>query len=65
MGAAGAPTGTPMAPKGGAEGATPPEGEENPAEGKSSRVYTNTVLDGCVILFVRYRNHFPVVQFQN
>ena len=27
------------------------------------------VLDGCVILsvclFVRYRNHFPVVQFQN
>ena len=33
-------------------------------------VYTNTVLDvtfvcPSVILFVRYRNHFPVVQFQN
>ena len=32
-------------------------------------IYTNTVLDGSVnlsvILFVRYRNHFPVVQFQN
>ena len=32
-------------------------------------IITNTVLDGCVILsvilFVRYRNHFPVVQFQN
>ena len=33
-------------------------------------LYSNTVLDGCVILsvcglFVRYRNHFPVVQFQN
>ena len=32
-------------------------------------LYTNTVLDGSVILsvilFVPYRNHFPVVQFQN
>ena len=32
-------------------------------------LYTNTVLDGSVILsvilFTRYRNHFPVVQFQN
>ena len=32
-------------------------------------LYANTVLDGSVILsvilFVRYRNHFPVVQFQN
>ena len=33
-------------------------------------LYTNTVLDGTsvcdsVILSVRYRNHFPVVQFQN
>ena len=28
-------------------------------------LYTNTVVDGCVILFVRYRNNFPVVQFQN
>ena len=28
-------------------------------------LYTNTVLDGSVILFVRYRNHFPVVQFQS
>ena len=27
-------------------------------------LYTNTLLDGYVILFVRYRNHFPVVQFQ-
>jgi len=33
MGAGGAPTGAPKAPKGGAEGATPPEGEGNPAEG--------------------------------
>ena len=34
-----------------------------------SNLYTNTVLDGSVILSVglsvRYRNHFPVVQFQN
>ena len=36
-------------------------------------LYTNTVLDGSVILSVclsvilsiRYRNHFPVVQFHN
>ena len=28
-------------------------------------LYTNTVLDGSVILPVRYRNHFPVVRFQN
>ena len=28
-------------------------------------LYINTVMDGSVILFVRYRNHFPVVQFQN
>ena len=32
-------------------------------------LYYNTVLDVgmilSVILFVRYRNHFPVVQFQN
>ena len=32
-------------------------------------LYTNTVLDGSVtlsvILSVRYRNHFPVVRFQN
>ena len=28
-------------------------------------LYTNTVVDGCVILFVRYKNNFPVVQFQN
>ena len=33
MGAVSAPTGAPKAPKGGAEGATPPEGEGNPAEG--------------------------------
>ena len=33
MGTAGAPTGAPMAPKGGAQGTTPPEGEGNPAEG--------------------------------
>ena len=38
MGAAGAPTGSPKAPKGGAHSATPPEGEGNPAEGGSSRV---------------------------
>ena len=31
----------------------------------NQHLYTNTVLDGSVILFVRYRNHFPVVQFQN
>ena len=31
----------------------------------STNLYTNTVLDGSVILFIRYRNHFPVVQFQN
>ena len=33
MGAAGALTGAPKAPKGGAEGATIPVGEGNPAEG--------------------------------
>ena len=33
MGAAGAPTGASKAPKGGAEGATPPEGEGNLAKG--------------------------------
>ena len=38
MDAAGALTGAPKAPKGGAKGATPPEGEGNPAEGGSSRV---------------------------
>ena len=35
MGAAGTLTGPPKVPKGGAEGATPPEGEGNPAEGGS------------------------------
>ena len=39
MGAAGAPTGALQAPKLGVEGATPPEGEGNPAEGGSLRVY--------------------------
>ena len=38
MGAAGTLTGVTKAPKGGAGGATPPEGEENPAEGGSSQV---------------------------
>ena len=33
MGTAGTPTGAPKAPKGGAGGATPPEGDGNPAEG--------------------------------
>ena len=28
-------------------------------------LYTNTVLVGSVCLFVRCRNHLPVVQFQN
>ena len=28
-------------------------------------LYYNTVLDMSVILFVRYRNHFPVIQFQS
>ena len=27
-------------------------------------LYTNTVLDGSVILFVHYRNHFPVANFK-
>ena len=40
-GAAGALTG---APKGGAEGATLPEGEGNPAEGGSSRVLLDSGL---------------------
>ena len=31
----------------------------------SGNLYTYTVLDGSVTLSVRYRNHFPVVQFQN
>ena len=31
----------------------------------SYNLYSNTVLGGFVRLFVRYRNHFPVVQFQN
>ena len=33
LGATGAPTRAPKAPKGGARGATPPEGEVNPTEG--------------------------------
>ena len=33
-GARGTPTGVPRTPKGGAEGATPPEGGGNPAEGE-------------------------------
>ena len=33
MGTTGAPTGAPKGPKGGAQGATPPEGEGNPDEG--------------------------------
>ena len=33
MGAGGAPTGAPKVPKSGAEGAAPPGGEGNPAEG--------------------------------
>ena len=33
IGAGGAPTGVPKAPKGGARGTTPPESERNPAEG--------------------------------
>ena len=36
--------GAPTAPKGGAGGATPPEGEGNPAEGGSSRVYYDTIM---------------------
>ena len=36
----GAPTAAPKAPKGGAEGSTPPEGEGNPAEGGSLRVFS-------------------------
>ena len=28
-------------------------------------IYSNTVLDGSVVLSVRYRNHFPDIQFQN
>ena len=43
MGAAGALTGAPKAPKGGAGGTTPPEGEGNPAEGGSSRVYIDNI----------------------
>ena len=31
----------------------------------NQNLYTNTVLDGSVTLSVRYRNPFPVVQFQN
>ena len=38
MDAAGTPTAAPKAPKGGAGGATSPEGEGNPAESGSSRV---------------------------
>ena len=36
----GCPNGRRRHPNGGAEGAAPPEGEGNPAEGGSSRVYT-------------------------
>ena len=43
MGAAGALTGAPKAPKGGAPGATPPEGEGNLASGGSSRVLPNKI----------------------
>ena len=32
---------------------------------KFSYLYTNTVLGVSVRLFVLYRNHLPVVQFQN
>ena len=49
----------------GATGGVPPEGEGNPAEGGYfASLYTNTVLDGSVILFIRYRNHFPVANFK-
>ena len=41
MGAPGALTGAPKAPKGGARDATPPGGEGNPTEGGSSRVIKN------------------------
>ena len=44
MGAACALTGAPKTPKGGAEGATLPEGEGNPAEGGSSRVLLDSGL---------------------
>jgi len=44
MGAAGALTGVPKAPKGGANGATPPESEGNPAEGGSSRAESNGIV---------------------
>ena len=44
MGAAGTPTGAPKSLKGGTKGATPPEGEGNPAEGGSSRVYFNVFV---------------------
>ena len=43
MSAAGALTGAPKMPKGGAESATPPEGEGNPADGGSPRVFLNSV----------------------
>ena len=43
MGVTGILTGAPKAPKGGIEDTTPPEGEGNPAEGGSSRVYDDTI----------------------
>ena len=64
------PRWAPEAPNGGTGGATPQEGEGNPAEGVYFlSLYTNTLLDGSVTpsvtLSIRYRNHFPVVQFQS
>ena len=49
----GTPTGAPKVPKGGAEGTTPPEGEGNPAEGGSSRVYHCLKKNiGLIVFFV-------------
>ena len=52
MGAAGAPTGVPKAPKGGIGGATPPEGEGNPAEGGSLRVYIYKYIYVLIYMFM-------------
>ena len=56
MGTAGFSTGAPKAPKGGAKGATPPEGEVNPAEGGSSRVVYNLLLVGCIFFSAKNVN---------
>ena len=64
MDAAGTLAGALNAPKGGAEGATPPEGEGNPAEGGSSRVVLNTVFLFIINVLVIEIYSFDLIRIQ-